>query len=163
MSTAPSVFPRLARPLLWLLLPLQTACGQVGPPATPAVPEVAAPPAPIVPDSLAWLHQRLDSSRVFRQHLVGVSIADVGTGQLVFGHHALAAHPGSNDELNPVAQLKLYAAPNDDTCRYLTLENVTKVRDKKGKIAETITVVVKQLAITEAVRRDLQQRFGPVG
>ncbi len=87
VPTAPSIFPRLARPLLWLLFPLHIACGQVSPPAAPAVPEVAALPAPIVPDSLAWLHQRLDSSRVFRQHLVGVSLADVGTGQVVFGHH----------------------------------------------------------------------------
>lgn len=77
-------------------------------------------------------------------------------------HHTLVLHEESDDELAPFSRLKLYAAANDDSCRYLTLENVTRERDKKGKITETSSVVVKRLAITDAIRRELRERFGAV-
>ena len=75
-------------------------------------------------------------------------------------HQTLILHPDTSDELAPYSRLKLYAAPNDDACRYLTLENVTKTRDKKGKVTEAVSVVVKRLVITDAVRRELRERFG---
>lgn len=58
------------------------------------------------------------------------------------------------------ARLKLHHAPNDANCRYLTLENVTKTLDKKGKTTQTSSPVVQRLAISPAAYQDLKTRFG---
>ncbi len=93
--------PRLRRALL-LLLPFSAACGQ-NPPPNAAAP-AARPPMP--PDSLAlWLRPRLDSSRAFRAHQVGLSLADAATGEALFGYHeAQYFSPASTAKL-----LSLYA------------------------------------------------------
>jgi hypothetical protein len=61
---------------------------------------------------------------------------------------------------DPFARLKLHSAPNDHTCRYLTLENVTTTIDKKGKASQSTTTVVQHLAISPADFQELQRRFG---
>ena len=88
------------RRFLLLLLPFSAACGQAPPPANPA----ARPPMP--PDSLAlWLRPRLDSAQAFRGHQVGLSLADAGTGETLFGYHeAQYFSPASTAKL-----LSLYA------------------------------------------------------
>ena len=76
-------FARFRPALLWLLLPLHTACGQTN----PLVASATLNPAALAPDTLAWLRARLDSSRALRQHPTGLSIADAVTGQPLFGYH----------------------------------------------------------------------------
>ena len=66
------------------------------------------------------------------------------------------------DELGQFARLTLHCAPNDPSCQYLTLENVKKERDSKGKITEAKAIVVQHLGISPAARQDLKQRFGQV-
>ena len=58
------------------------------------------------------------------------------------------------------ARLKLHCAADDHACQYLTLENVTKALDKKGKPTQSTTVVVRHLAISRAAYQDLKKRFG---
>ena len=55
------------------------ACAQA--PETP----VAAPPSPA--SKLPWLQTLVDSSRVLRQHQVGISVADAATGEELFGYN----------------------------------------------------------------------------
>ena len=52
--------------------------------------------------------------------------------------------------------------PNDTTCQYLTLENVTRKVDDKGKVRETAATIVQHLAILPATYHDLKARFGQV-
>jgi hypothetical protein len=77
------------------------------------------------------------------------------TGQF----HHLTPHASAVAE-DPFARLKLHSAPNDHTCRYLTLENVTTTIDKKGKASQSTTTVVQHLAISPATFDELQRRFG---
>jgi hypothetical protein len=77
------------------------------------------------------------------------------TGQF----HHLTPHTSAVAE-DPFARLKLHSAPNDHTCRYLTLENVTTTLDKKGKPTQSTTTVVQHLAISPATFDELQRRFG---
>jgi hypothetical protein len=77
------------------------------------------------------------------------------TGQF----HHLTPHTGTGTE-DPFARLKLHSAPNDHTCRYLTLENVTTTLDKKGKPSQSTATVVQHLAISPATFEELRRRFG---
>lgn len=77
------------------------------------------------------------------------------TGQF----HHLTPHISAVAE-DPFARLKLHSAPNDHTCRYLTLENVTTTIDKKGKASQSTTTVIQHLAISPATFDELQRRFG---
>lgn len=58
------------------------------------------------------------------------------------------------------ARVQLHRAPNDPACHYLTLQNVHRTLDKKGKPSENTTEVCKHLAISEATYRDLKTRLG---
>lgn len=77
------------------------------------------------------------------------------TGQF----HTLTPHLDAA-ELSQFARLKLHCAPNDATCQYLTLENVKKERDNKGKVTESTAAVVQRLAISSAASQELKKRFG---
>jgi len=58
------------------------------------------------------------------------------------------------------ARLKLHSVPNDTTCQYLTLENVTLKTDSKGKTRESTATIVQHLSISPATYQDLKARFG---
>jgi hypothetical protein len=73
--------------------------------------------------------------------------------------HHLTPHTSTAAE-EAFARLKLHSAPNDHSCCYLTLENVTTTIDKKGKASQSTTTVVQHLAISPATFEELQQRFG---
>ncbi|MBD2770323.1 hypothetical protein IC235_20745 [Hymenobacter sp. BT664] len=73
--------------------------------------------------------------------------------------HLLTPHLATS-KTEPFARLKLYRAPNDATCQYLTLENVTTTLDSKGESSESTTTVVQYLAISTAIYEDLKARFG---
>ena len=76
------------------------------------------------------------------------------------GHlNALTPHLTQAEE-EQFARLKLYNAPNDPFCQYLTLENVTKKLDSKGKSTESTDKVVEYLAISSATYQELKRRFG---
>lgn len=77
------------------------------------------------------------------------------TGQF----HLLTPHLSDN-ELDQFARVKLHRAPNDDACQFLTLENVTVERDKKGKITQKTANVVQRLAISPAAYQALKTQFG---
>lgn len=78
------------------------------------------------------------------------------TGQF----HSLTPYVAQSG-VEPFARLKLYRAPNDTSCQYLTLENVTTDVDSKGHVAESTDTVVQYLAISPAAYDDLKKRFGP--
>ncbi len=71
----------------------------------------------------------------------------------------LTPHTGG-EATDPFARLRLHSAPNDHTCRYLTLENVTTTIDKKGKASQSTTTIVQHLTISPAAFDELQRRFG---
>lgn len=79
------------------------------------------------------------------------------TGQF----NTLMPHPIESAEAS-FARLKLHCVPNDTTCQYLTLENVTTTVDDKGKAKETTATVVQHLTISAATCQDLKARFGMV-
>ena len=60
------------------------------------------------------------------------------------------------------ARLRLHKAPNDGNCQYLTLQNVTRTLDKKGKATEAVSDVVKHLALSPAGYAELKRRFGSI-
>ena len=66
--------------------------------------------------------------------------------------------PDSDDE--QFARLKLYTAPNDPFCYYLTLENVTLTFDSKGTASEEADTVVQYLTISSVTYQELKRRFG---
>jgi hypothetical protein len=65
-------------------------------------------------------------------------------------------------EVDQFARLKLHSVPNDHSCQYLTLENVTQKLDNKGKPTQTTSTVVQHLAISPATYQELKKRFGIV-
>ncbi|OGX87521.1 hypothetical protein [Hymenobacter coccineus] len=77
------------------------------------------------------------------------------TGQF----HLLTPHVAEN-ELDQFACVRLHRAPNDDACQFLTLENVTVKRDRKGKITQKTANVVQRLAISPAAYQALKTQFG---
>lgn len=79
------------------------------------------------------------------------------TGQF----HALTPHVAETEEA-PFSRLTLHRAPNDTSCQYLTLENVTTKTDDKGKATQDTDVVLRHLAISSAAYDDLKKRFGQV-
>lgn len=66
----------------------------------------------------------------------------------------------SEAEVDQFARLKLHSVPNDHSCQYLTLENVTTQLDKKGKPTQTTSTIVQHLAISPATYQELKRRFG---
>lgn len=58
------------------------------------------------------------------------------------------------------ARVTLHTAPNDPACHYLTVQNVTRTLDKKGKATEATTHIVQHLAISPTASRELKKRFG---
>ncbi|MGI4884569.1 MAG: hypothetical protein ACRYFR_06380 [Janthinobacterium lividum] len=77
------------------------------------------------------------------------------TGQF----HVLTPHVAAS-ELDQFARVKLHCAPNDDACHFLTLENITKERDNKGKVTQKTATVVQRLAISSAAYQALKTSFG---
>ena len=73
--------------------------------------------------------------------------------------HALTPHITTAAE-EQFSLLKLHSVADDDSCRYLTLENVTKTLDKKGKPTQSTATVVQRLAISSATYHELKKRFG---
>jgi hypothetical protein len=74
-------------------------------------------------------------------------------------YHVLTPHLADTG-LGQFAHLKLYSAPNDTTCYYLTLENITKSLDDKGKPTQQTEPIVQYLAIAPATYQELKTRFG---
>jgi hypothetical protein len=73
--------------------------------------------------------------------------------------NSLTPHLTEADE-EQFARLRLYHVPNDPFCHYLTLDNVTKKLDSKGKSTETTENVVQHLTISSATYQELKRRFG---
>ena len=69
---------------------------------------------------------------------------------------ALSAQ-ASDEEPNQFAQIKLYCAPNDSECAFLSLENIEVTIDDKGKRSNTITDVVSHLRISAQRCRELRK------
>ena len=102
-----------------------------------------------------WAEEETLAHPIGYAHDAAATRAALETGQF----QALTPHL-DQDELAQCARLTLHCAPNDPSCQYLTLENVTKERDSKGKITEAKEKVVQHLGISPAARQDLQARFG---
>ena len=62
--------------------------------------------------------------------------------------------------LGQFARLKLHRAPNDANCNFLTLENVTRSLNSKGKTEEATSKIVEFLAVSPGTCDDLKRRFG---
>lgn len=57
-------------------------------------------------------------------------------------------------------QLRLHHAPQDDACRYLSVDKLTRKLDKKGKPETDTDVLIKHLALSPAQYDALAARFG---
>lgn len=66
-----------------------------------------------------------------------------------------AGQPGEDQ----FARVQLHCAPNDPNCHYLTLQNVRRTLDKKGKATEATTDVLRHLAISPSAYQELKARF----
>ncbi|TPG67515.1 hypothetical protein [Hymenobacter nivis] len=96
-----------------------------------------------LPHPVGYIAQTADARQAFE------------TGQF----HLLTPHVAES-ELDQFARVKLHCAPNDEACQFLTLENVTAERDKKGKVTQKTTTVVQRLAISRAAYQALKTQFG---
>ena len=74
-----------------------------------------------------------------------------------FEHLAPYASQAGEDRF---ARVKLHTAPNDPACHYLTMQNVTRTLDKKGKPTEATASIVQHLAISPSASQALKKRFG---
>lgn len=102
-----------------------------------------------------WADEETLAHPIGYAHDAVATRAALETGQF----QTLTPHLDS-DELSQFARLTLHCAPNDMNCQYLTLENVKKERDNKGKVTETKAVVVQRLAISHSAQQQLKARFG---
>lgn len=105
--------------------------------------------------SQEWADEETLAHPVGYAHDPNTTRSALETGQ--FQH--LAPYAGQEGE-DKFARVQLHCAPNDPACHYLTLQNVSRTLDKKGKPTEATTTVVKHLAISQATYRELKKRFG---
>ena len=75
----------------------------------------------------------------------------------LFEHLAPYASQAGADQF---ARVTLHTAPNHPACHYLTVQNVTRTLDKKGKATEAATSIVQHLAISPSASQALKKRFG---
>lgn len=75
---------------------------------------------------------------------------------------ALHSAPTPADEAAPGEfwQLRLHHAPQDEACRYLSVDKLTRKLDKKGKPETDTEVLIKHLALSPSEYDALAARFG---